>query len=294
MKILATLLLMSATLLPLPAAAQAAFSGPGEPVIIGRGFDVPSTLLGDVRRVNVMLPPGYEDEKSRGRRYPVLYLLDGGADWQDFMHIAGLVHQGSLWGGNEPMIVVGVESKDRRREFTTPSSDPKEKTDFPTNGGAEGFRRFLVDELRPQVDAAYRTNGVEGLIGESLAGYFVLDTALRHGADFDRYIVVSPSLWWDRQSLAKQAARLLSVSAQAPRAIWLAGADEGGAMQTGLDMVTAALKAHPNPRVTWTYTPYPEETHATVYHPAATRGIRALFPAPPTPTAPAPAPAPAG
>ena len=33
-------------------------------------------------------------------------LLDGGAGWQDFVHIAGMVAQGGLWGSNAPTIEI--------------------------------------------------------------------------------------------------------------------------------------------------------------------------------------------
>ena len=263
-----------------PAAAQNPFETPGQPVVIGQGYDVPSVAMGQTRRVNIMLPPDYGDPKQQAARYPVLYLLDGGDGWQDFAHIASMVRQGSLWGGgNQPMIVVGVESKDRRAELTQPSSDPSEQKDFPTHGHSEQFRRFLVEELKPQIDAAYRTNGTDGLIGESLAGLFVADTALRHGGDFDRYIAVSPSLWWSGQALSREAAALLEKPNQPPRVLWLSLADEGTTMQEGLDRLVAALKAHPNAHITWTYTPYPHESHSTIYHPAATRAVREVFPA---------------
>jgi uncharacterized protein len=264
-----------------PAAGQGPFSGPGEPIVFGRGYDFPSKAMGESRRINVLLPPGYDEEKQKATRYPVLYLLDGGADWQDFLHIAAMVHQGSLWGINQPMIVVGIASKDRRAEFTDPSSDPGEQKDFPTHGKSETFRRFLVGELRGAIDSAYRTDGTDALIGESLAGYFVVDTALRHGGDFDRYIAISPSLWWNREALSKRAQALLAARGQAPRTIWLSMADEGREMQGAMDRVVAALRAQPGDAVKWTYTPYPLEKHNTIYHPAATAAIRALFPPPP-------------
>jgi predicted alpha/beta superfamily hydrolase len=231
--------------------------------------------------VNVLLPDGYDDPKQAGVRYPVLYLLDGGAGWQDFLHIAGMVHQGGLWGGNAPMIVVGIESKDRRAEFTQPSADPGEQKDFPTHGKAETFRRFLTEELKPAIEAAYRTNGDDGLIGESLAGLFVVDTALRHGGDFKRYIAISPSLWWDGGRLSRDAATLLAAPNQPPRTLWLALADEGDVMQAGIDRIVSALKTARRQGVVWSYAPYPNETHGTIYHPAATRAIREVFPAPP-------------
>src|SRR5689334_21541810 len=74
-------------------AAQSPFAGPGTPVVIGLGYDLPTKLYPKPRRINVQLPPGYDDPENKDRRYPVLYLLDGGAGWQDFAHIAGIVQQ---------------------------------------------------------------------------------------------------------------------------------------------------------------------------------------------------------
>lgn len=261
------------------ASPAAAASLTGEtPLAFGLGYELRSAALNGARRINVSLPDGYDDPAQAQVRYPVLYLLDGGAGWQDFFHIAAMVRQGGLWGGNAPLIVVGIESVDRRAEFTRPSSDPAEQKDFPTHGKAEAFRTFVVDELKPVIDARFRTSGDDGLIGESLAGLFVVDTFLRHGSDFDRYIAVSPSLWWDKGRLSAEAESLLKTGTSSPRTLWLSMADEGGAMQTGMDVLVAALGKSGRAEVTWTYTPFPQESHATIYHPAATRAIRQVYP----------------
>ncbi|MBI1405434.1 MAG: alpha/beta hydrolase [Caulobacter sp.] len=255
------------------------FNAPGEPVVIGQGYDLPSTILGQTRRINIQLPPGYDALENRDRRYPVLYLLDGGVEQQDFFHIAGLLHQGGLWGINAPVILVGVASDDRRAELTLPAARKDEREAYPTHGKADSFRRFLVEELQPRVNAAYRTDGTDGLIGESLAALFVVDVALRHPADFDRYIAISPSLWWDNQATARLAPELLATPGRPKIKLWLSIADEGGQMQGGMDRLVAALKRNPG-GVDWTYRPYPSEKHSTIYHPAATRAIRDLFPPP--------------
>ena len=274
------LLLITLAAASMPVSAQSPFTEQGKPVVFGQSYDLDSTTLGTERQINVLLPAGYDDPDKATVRYPVLYLLDGGTGWQDFVHIASIAYQGGLWGGNAPMIVVGIESKDRRAEFTRPSSNPEERKEFPTNGGAELFRRFLTQELKPAVEAAYRTDGVDGLIGESLAGLFVVDAALRHGGDFDRYIAVSPSLWWNNGALAGETEALLQEQPQPARTLWLSMADEGGTMQAGMDQLIAALSATSRPKVTWTYVPFPEEKHSTIYHPAATQAIRAVFPPP--------------
>ena len=57
---------------------------------------------------------------------------------------------------------------------------------------------------------AYRgTTFEDAVIGESLAGLFIVETYLREPALFDRYAAVSPSLWWDGQALSREAVALL-------------------------------------------------------------------------------------
>ncbi|HYE46931.1 MAG TPA: alpha/beta hydrolase-fold protein, partial [Caulobacter sp.] len=114
-----------------------------QPLTFGAGYQLHSAALNQDRRVNVSLPEGYDDPGQAHVRYPVLYLLDGGAGWQDFFHIAAMVRHGGLWGANGPVIVVGIESVDRRAEFTRPSSDPAEQKDFPTHGKSDAFRKFI-------------------------------------------------------------------------------------------------------------------------------------------------------
>lgn len=259
-------------------AQELPFAVAGEPVVIGQGYDVPSQVMQGMRRVNIMLPTDYDDPEQANAKYPVLYLLDGGSGWQDFAHIASMVQQGGTWGANVPLIVVGIQSEDRRAEFTQPSSDPAEIKDFPTSGDADTFRRFLVEELRPAIDSIYRTKGDNAVMGESLAALFVVDVALRHADDFSHYIAISPSLWWDGGNLSRDARILLSVSQQPERSIWLSMADEGGAMQQGMDRLVEALKANQSSSINWDYTAFPNERHATIYHPAATQAIRSLFP----------------
>ena len=277
----AALVLTAQTPPPPPAPAAAA----GEPIVIGRSYLVPSAVLHGNRRINVYLPPHYG---APGRRFPILFLLDGGAQ-EDFHHITGLVAISSAYGTTEEMIVVGVEGVERRHDLTSPSSDPGDLKAAPTSGGAAAYRRFLVEELKPWVDARYGPSGRTALIGESLAGLFVVETALREPAAFDDYIAISPSLWWDRQALSREAGADLAGQRFEGRRLWLAIANEitlYPEMRQGMDRLVAALTATPKPGLKWSYTPFPGETHATVYHPAALAALRALYALPPPKPAP--------
>lgn len=249
------------------------------PLLAGVTLEFPSRAEGETRRVNVWMPPGYQ--QSPGQRYPVLYLLDGGTA-QDFLPVVGLAALGGLNGATEEMIVVGVESGpgQRVRDFTTPSKVPAELKDFPSQGRAAPFRRFLLEDLRPFIDATYRASGVNGLIGESLAAYFVVDTCLRAPDAFDRCLAISPSLWWDDERLSRQAATLLKSPRAGPDKLYLAIANEGGTMQTGMDRLVEALKSGAPPQLAWKYEPFPDERHHTIYHPAGLRALRWAFPGP--------------
>jgi predicted alpha/beta superfamily hydrolase len=255
-------------------ATPAAALPPGQPIVIGAGYDLPSKVLGDTRRLNIYLPASYA---TGTRTYPVIYLLDGG-EAEDFHHITGLLQVGQMNGYLADVIVVGIAGVDRKHDLTAPSSDPQDIKEVPTNGGSAKYRQFIGDELRPWVAANLRSDGHAALMGESLAGLFVVETFLKQPALFDTYVAISPSLWWDRLSLAKSAPARLAAQAPGPRRLYLSLGDEGPGM--GLEPLLAALKTAPPKDLTWRYDPRPEEHHNTIYHPAAGAALRWLYPAP--------------
>ena len=263
------------------AAACASLTDPApapatRPIVIGEQRVVTSKSLGDAREINVWLPHSYAGST---RTYPVLYLIDGALD-QDFHYIAGLAQYGALSGGFEEAIVVGVQTKDRRAELTWRSADPAENRDFPTNGNGAAFRRFLTDEVKPLIDETYRTNGEDALMGESLAGLFVTESLLRHPATFDRYIAISPSLWWDFGSLGKEARRLVDDLPKGERKFYLAMANEKGAMRDAALSIVSALRKEKPEGLAWTFSDRPDLQHATIYHREALEALVWTFPRP--------------
>lgn len=243
------------------------------PVVIGQTWTLDSAVLRMPRKISIYLPPSYAGGENR---YPVLYLVDGG-EQQDFHHISGLAQLATISGATQEFIVVGIETTDRTNELTYPATDPRYVKKWPTLGGAPAFRRFIAQEVQPFVDDRYRTSGETALMGESLAGLFVVDTFLRQPGLVDRYVAVSPSLWWDSGSLATQAPALLAAQDGADRTLWLTIADEGGSMQTATDRLVAALKAAPPKGLKWSYAARPTETHASIYHGAALDALRSLW-----------------
>lgn len=247
------------------------------PIVIGTSYALPSSTYGGTREINVWLPPGYAEGEAT---YPVLYLLDGGTTWQDFHHISGLAQLGTVNGTTRDVIVVGVASVDRRNELALPTGNPELIARYPTQGESERFRRFLAEEVQPFVEGRFRGSGETALMGESLAGLFVVETFLKAPEMFDAFVAVSPSLWWDGGRLAEQAGAHLRDHSNEPRTLILTLGDEGPEMQAPMDRLVANLRDHAMPALDWSFTPRPGESHATIYHGAALDAFRRLFPVP--------------
>ncbi len=248
------------------------------PVSIGAQYTLRSEVLDEDRHITVYLPASYD---ATDQKYPVLYLVDGGTA-QDFHPVTGLASLASLTGMMREFIVVGVETINRRYALTSPSARAYDLEVADPNGGSADFRRFMIDDVRPAVDAAFRTNGETAIIGESVAGLFIAETFLTAPESFDHYICFSPSMWWDDMALAKSAPGLLAGHdyGQA-KSFYLTVADEGGAHREGVDKLVAALNVETPEDLTWWYEPMEGEQHHTIYNPASLRALRLIFaPAP--------------
>lgn len=243
------------------------------PLTIGESFALRSEVLSETRRINVYLPAGYAG--ATRDRFPVLYMPDGGLQ-EDFLHVAGLIQVLVGNGTMRPFILVGIENTERRRDLTGPTEREEDRKIAPRVGGSEPFRRFIRDELMPRVRARYRTTDETGIVGESLAGLFVVETFLKEPSLFDRYIALDPSLWWNGDQLVKEGAMLLAAHPPTGKTIFLSNSSEP--VIAGLTQRFAALLASLRiPGFHVTYLPLPEETHATIYHPAALKAFRLLL-----------------
>jgi uncharacterized protein len=261
----------AAVLLLIPfLSVQAAAEDKAAPLAIGDTFTIASKILGETRRINVYLPPG-----SPEARLPVLYMPDGGLG-EDFLHVAGLVQVSVGNGTMRPFLLVGIENTERRRDMTGPTENEEDKKIAPHVGGSAAFRAFLRDELMPQVKSRYRTTNETAIVGESLAGLFVVETFLLEPDLFDTYIAFDPSLWWNRQKLLDGAGERLRSRPKLQKTLYFASSDEKGIIE-GTQRLSEILGKDAPAGLHWHYEKMPEETHGTIYHPAALRAFRAVL-----------------
>ena len=207
-------------------------------------------------------------------RLPVLYMPGGGIG-EDFLHIAGLVQVLTGNATMRPFILIGIENTQRRRDLTGPTTVVEDRKIAPKVGGSAAYRQFIREEMMPQVKQRYRTTAETAIVGESLAGLFVVETLLLEPKLFNTYIAFDPSLWWNNGQLAEQGLKLLRTPGRPPVSVYLATSSQGDLKATR--QLVEAGNTEVRRAGAWHYEPMPEETHATIYHPAALRAFRVAF-----------------
>ena len=144
------------------------------------------------RQVDVWLPPGYEGDVDK--RYPVLYMHDGqnlfdpatstlGVDWGIDEALERLISAGKT----PPTMVVGVWCTTLRvreylpqRPFTTSAGQQRLRHlpgEFQGDLLADAYLKFLTAELKPFIDATYRTRPereATTIMGSSMGGLISL------------------------------------------------------------------------------------------------------------------------
>jgi hypothetical protein len=238
-------------------------------------FTLAARGLGETRTINVYTPPGHV---ANERRLPVLYMPDGGLQ-EDFPHVSATVDRLIREGAMPPVLLVGIENTERRRDLTGPTEVEADRKIAPRVGGAAAFRAFLRDELMPEIARRHCVSADAAIIGESLAGLFIVETLLLEPAMFRRYAALSPSLWWNADRLAHEAPARLAQLPAGPRTLFVASA--GDDILPGIERFAAALEASAAPPLRWSYQPHPELGHGNIYRSLSATALTAIYAWPP-------------
>ena len=246
------------------------------PLTIGQTIELHSDILNEKRILNIYLPYGYSPDSIK--TYPVIYLLDGTIN-EDFLHIAGLVQFGSFsWINLIPeTIVVGISNIDRKRDYTFPTRVKKHRKEFPTAGGSENFINFLAKEIQPFIKSTYKTNGTRTLIGQSLGGLLATEILLKQPDLFDNYLIISPSLWWDKESLLKYNPKNYT----SQKSIYIAVGKEGEIMEREAKALYTKLNSIKKENTKLFFQFFEKQNHADVLHLATYNAFEKLFKAKP-------------
>ena len=256
----------------------------GKPFVLGVIDEIQSSKLTEKRILNIYLPDGYD--KNDAVKYPVIYLLDGSAD-EDFIHVVGLVQFNNFsWVNRVPKsIVVGIANVDRKRDFTCPTTIEADRKRYLTAGKSENFIAFIEQELQPFIEKKYKTTPSKTIIGQSLGGLLASEILLKKPALFNKYIIISPSLWWDNASLLKQSSKILQDTFKQGTDIYIGVGKEGLApsdtphvMEVDANLLVERIKQTKSKNVKVYFDYLPQEDHATITHQAVFNAFRLLYP----------------
>ncbi len=154
-------------------------------VTIGKYRKFESALLGGEVTYLEHLPDGYDKSV---KTYPVLFTMNGQITSQ-FANDAATLD--NLSGDRIPdMILIGISNTGAAAKYWSCPNDSGYVK------GGETFSSFLKDELIPEINKNYRTNGYQILAGQSNTGLFVMYNFLSCPALFNAYIVASPMFGW--------------------------------------------------------------------------------------------------
>ena len=226
--IAATLVLGFALLLGAPALAEplkvVSESLPVPPGL--KSFVVHSDRIG--RDFQVVVHPPAATAFLPGQKFPVIYALDSGY---------GLAGQNGLLLGNTgamaPAFVVDVGYPVGQGMHRNDDLTHTKVTQGPMSfgGGGAAFEAFLVEDLRPFIEAQFPVDPKRSvLFGHSLGGLFAASVFADKPDAFAGYIIGSASVWADPAVTA-------AVAKAAPRAkgarIYLSVGEYEGAMAPG-------------------------------------------------------------
>lgn len=163
---------------------------------------------GRLHRLRVFYPPGYHENPLA--RFPVLYMQDGqnlffpqeaayGVHWGISETLTKLDSMSAL----KRMLVVGVYPGDRERDYTAP--------------GYEAYGRFLVESVKPWIDAHYRSLADAShtmVMGSSLGGVVSFYLAWQYPQVFGQAACLSSTFGWRddlRMRVATEARRPIRI-----------------------------------------------------------------------------------
>lgn len=243
-----------------------------------RDLVIPNVTIYEFEREDVNLTydisvyiPGDTVQKPK-KGWPVYYVLDGNATFVAAVEMMRIEGKNSNKTNIAPGVVVGIAEKsdesfpeNRSYDFTTKAKPELMETWFKNrnidvfkSGGADQFVTFMLEHVQPFVQTLTHINKTrETLMGHSLAALFVLYLFQQNPMAFQRYVIASPSLWWNDGELFSDMPDGLYPA----EVLVITGSDEPFRMKDDAQKLAPLLEKHVK-KVT--YTEFVDENHGTV------------------------------
>ena len=265
-----------------------------EPVALANTetFSIQSNNVGDTFFIKIAYPRDYH---AQAKRYPVLYITDAETNFGALQYVAQRLAKDELI---PELILVGIAYETTYDDFyrlrardlrpSIPEDPDLDLGGRPDEGKAEHFAEFLRSELIPKIDADYRTiAGDRAYYGHSYGGLFGVWNLMYESDLFNRYVILSPSLWWGElwygRPRTSHGYHILPVRAETDgtpetNARVFVGSGELEPRIADLQALWAeAIRPKLDPSVEMRDVIYENETHRTVFGRAVMDGMRFVY-----------------
>jgi hypothetical protein len=237
----------------------------------------------------IRVPPQYTSDTTS---YPVIYMLDADYAFPVAVNIVDLLARRLDQAPHAVMVAVGYAGQhpneekyrlNRTRDYTPAPMAGASPEAQKNSGGAAKFLRVLEREVMAFVESNYRVDADNRtLVGHSYGGLFASWVLQERPALFRRYLIVSPSLWYnDELILQREQAGGMPPVPDRTLVYMAVGSDEnprGGAqMVDELNRFAKLLHLRRDPNLVVRNRVFLDETHASVFPIAFSTGVRHLF-----------------
>lgn len=241
--------------------------------------EIHSKANGETYKVKILLPRNYHQNTSK---LPVLYVTDAETNFGGIGYIVQRLIKDQLI---PPMIVVGIAYGTDYKTFyelrsrdLTPVEDKKLKMGgkIDPTGGAEQFCEFLSAELFQMIEDEYRVDkDHRAIYGHSYGGLFASYVLLHKTDLFNKYLILSPSLWYNNEYLIDEAENFAKTLNSTK--VYMGSGEHEGRIDDLQTMFAAKLKSKGLDGLFIKDEVLSNETHRTIFGPGFTNGMRYLF-----------------
>jgi predicted alpha/beta superfamily hydrolase len=240
-----------------------------------------SETIGDTFTINVALPKQYD---PANKHYPVVYLTDANIFFGMVAETAWLLQ----YGQEIPeIILVAIGYPDDTQHLTLRNRDlgPTPYGESKPVGRAADFLSCLCDELKPFIKRKYAVNSQDStLIGDSTGGLFALYVLFNRPQEFQRYIIGSPSIYWDNSVILQYERAYAEQHTSLPAKVFLSAGQleaiyepEFAGMLSNVAKLTERLTSRQYKDFTLISHIFLNETHLSVIPATMSRGLREVF-----------------
>jgi len=230
-------------------------------------------------KIYVKFPRNYQETN---KDYPVLYILDAETNFGGVSYIVQRLIKDKII---PEILLVGLAygvDYDTFYQLRSRDLTPTVRNDFLTDGipnptgGVREFVKFIKNELFPFITENYNTqNEDRAVYGHSFGGLFGTYILLNHTQIFQKYLLLSPSLWWDNRALFRNIKNLDS-KIEPTKLFMASGSLELDIDDDQIEFIPLLIAKKPDD-LSVKAEIIDNETHRTIFGVGITRGLRFIY-----------------